>query len=334
MSTTPNITVAQRLAAYSAQWRQPVIDLKADLRVATPAIIQKFDATKQTVAVKLAIMEKLLEKGKVVEQEAYLIEDVPIVLPSAGGFTLTMPIQQGDECLVVFADRCIDDWWQSGGVGKRLTSRLHDPADAIAIIGIWSQPNVLSNYSTSTPQLRSNDGQNYIEITSSNIHLAGSQAALIDNGIQSNGYATRTGISGSYTGHWFNFDYSASSLWSWIDDTNLGRVSILSDYRLKERIQPFHSGRALIDELKPVSFEFRNVPDDIFKSDNQRHIGLIAHEVAEVIPSAVNGEKDALTVKGTIQPQSLNLVDLLAVLIAAVQELSWKMGVVEEHLNL
>ncbi|MGI8770932.1 MAG: Gp138 family membrane-puncturing spike protein [Acidobacteriaceae bacterium] len=33
-----------------------------------------------------------------------ILADVPIFLPSAGGFTLTMPIMPGDECEVVFSD--------------------------------------------------------------------------------------------------------------------------------------------------------------------------------------------------------------------------------------
>ena len=33
-----------------------------------------------------------------------------MVFPGGGGFALTFPVAAGDECLVVFASRCIDDY--------------------------------------------------------------------------------------------------------------------------------------------------------------------------------------------------------------------------------
>ena len=50
-------------------------------------------------------------------------------------------------------------------------------------------------------------------------------------------------------------------------------------------------------------------------SDGVTREGFIAHEVAEVIPSAVEGAKDAEN-----QLQSLNLDAICAVLVKAVQE--------------
>ena len=67
-----------------------------------------------------------------------LLVDVPAVFPSGGGFTLTFPIHQGDECLVVFADRCIDAWWQSGGIGEPLETRTHNLSDGFALVGPFS----------------------------------------------------------------------------------------------------------------------------------------------------------------------------------------------------
>lgn len=52
-----------------------------------------------------------------------ILPDVPVVFPGGGGFALTFPVAAGDECLVVFASRCIDAWWQSGGVGEPMEPR-------------------------------------------------------------------------------------------------------------------------------------------------------------------------------------------------------------------
>jgi hypothetical protein len=52
---------------------------------------------------------------------------------------------------------CIDGWWQSSGVQPQFDRRRHDLSDAFALFGPWSKPNALSNYSTSSVQLISDD---------------------------------------------------------------------------------------------------------------------------------------------------------------------------------
>jgi phage baseplate assembly protein gpV len=86
------------------------------------------------------------------------------VFPSGGGCTLTFPLQPGDECLVVFASRCIDGWWQSGGSQLPMEPRMHDLSDGFAIPGPRSKARPLPNVSTSAVQLRSDDGQAYVQL--------------------------------------------------------------------------------------------------------------------------------------------------------------------------
>lgn len=94
-----------------------------------------------------------------------LLGDVPIVFPSAGGIFLTLPIAIGDEVLVIIASRCIDAWWQLGGVQVPLEMRMHDLSDGFAIPGPKSLPNVISGISSTSAQLRTADGTAYIELT-------------------------------------------------------------------------------------------------------------------------------------------------------------------------
>jgi hypothetical protein len=84
--------------------------------------------------------------------------DVPVIFPRGGGCTLTFPVKAGDECLLIFADRCIDFWWQNGGVQKPVDLRMHDLSDAFAIVGPQSQAHKISGISTSAAQLRTDDG--------------------------------------------------------------------------------------------------------------------------------------------------------------------------------
>jgi hypothetical protein len=59
-----------------------------------------------------------------------------------------------------------------------------------------------------------------------------------------------------------------------------------SDYRLKENIAPMTGALATVQALKPVTYKW--------KVDGSNGEGFIAHELQEVCPLAVTGEKDAM----------------------------------------
>lgn len=156
--------------------RQGELDARAaaiKTRVCMPGIIQSFDAAAQTVTVQPALREKMLADGNESWIDIPLLVDVPIVVPRAGGYALTLPIQAGDECLVVFGDMCMDGWWQSGGVQNQVECRRHDLSDGFAIIGVWSQPRVIPGYSTGSAQLRNDAGSAYVELAGDTINIVG-----------------------------------------------------------------------------------------------------------------------------------------------------------------
>jgi hypothetical protein len=85
-----------------------------------------------------------------------------------------------------------------------------------------------------------------------------------------------------------------------------------SDYRLKDNITPMIGALAKVSALKPVTYKW--------KIDDTEGEGFIAHELAEVCPIAVHGEKDALNEDGSIKSQSIDTSFLVATLTAAIQE--------------
>src|SRR6185312_4825399 len=153
--------------------RTAVEGLLAKTWTAMPGIVQSFDRVKMTCEVQPAILgQQRAEDGSIQNVQIPLLLDVPIVFPSAGGYSLTFPVQQGDEVVVVFADRCIDGWWQSGGVQAQAELRMHDLSDGFAIAGIRSQPRVLSGgVSTNSCQLRTDDGTAFIDLSPGRIKL-------------------------------------------------------------------------------------------------------------------------------------------------------------------
>ncbi|SQC91535.1 Mu-like prophage protein gp45 [Cedecea neteri] len=93
-----------------------------------------------------------------------LLVDVPVVFPHGGGCSLTFPLKKGDECLVIFADRAIDFWWQSGGIQEPVDARQHSLSDAFVLPGPQSQAKKIGGISSTAVQLRSEDGKAFVEL--------------------------------------------------------------------------------------------------------------------------------------------------------------------------
>ena len=85
-----------------------------------------------------------------------------------------------------------------------------------------------------------------------------------------------------------------------------------SDYRLKHNIAPMTGALAKVSALNPVTYKWN--ADD---SDGE---GFIAHELAEVVPQCVTGEKDAVNAEGNPVYQGIDTSFLVAILTAAIQE--------------
>ncbi|EBG9599179.1 translation initiation factor IF-2 [Salmonella enterica subsp. enterica] len=138
------------------------------LRVSMPGIVQSFDPDTLTAVVQPAIKGYEPDSNGVNQSTVLpLLVDVPVVFPRGGGCTLTFPVKAGDECLVIFADRCIDFWWQNGGVQEPVDDRVHDLSDAFCIVGPQSQAQNISGISTGAAQLRSDDGSTFFELNPS-----------------------------------------------------------------------------------------------------------------------------------------------------------------------
>jgi len=132
---------------------------QAQIQTSMPGIIQSYDPERQTCTVQPAIKGRVeAPDGTVTSVALPLLVDVPVIFPSGGGCILTFPIEPGDECEVRFASRCIDAWWQSGGVQEPLSTRMHDLSDGFAYVGPRSQARKLTDVSTTETQLRSDDG--------------------------------------------------------------------------------------------------------------------------------------------------------------------------------
>jgi hypothetical protein len=86
-----------------------------------------------------------------------------------------------------------------------------------------------------------------------------------------------------------------------------------SDYRLKNTIAPMTGALSKVALLKPVTYKWN--------ADGSDGEGFIAHELAEVVPDCVTGEKDEVDSEGKPVYQGIDTSFLVATLTAAIQEL-------------
>lgn len=110
--------------------------------------IKSFNAGTQRAEIEIAYKQvrDLLEDGTRVYQDYPVLKDCPVITLFGGVDFLSMPIQPGDNCLVLFNDCDMDQWATNGDGGHPSTSRMHDLSDAIAIVGIRPLSNVITNY--------------------------------------------------------------------------------------------------------------------------------------------------------------------------------------------
>lgn len=146
---------------------------QAQIWTALPCIIQSFNPTAMTCEAQPTVNGIVRQQdGTSKEIKMPLLLDCPVFFPGGGGVTLTFPIKPGDECLVIFASRCIDAWWQQGGIKGQAEIRMHDLSDGFIFAGVRSQPRAfLAN--TTSAQLRTDDGTAYVEVnpTSKNVNV-------------------------------------------------------------------------------------------------------------------------------------------------------------------
>jgi hypothetical protein len=153
-------------------------------------------------------------------------------------------------------------------------------------------------------------------------------AGGLSGSVNAIGYASRSGTGGSFSGNVYNLFWTGSAVQLWMDTGNLGTINITSDYRIKKNVVTQTANAVTrINAMRPVLYEIADI--EMFKGDGTVREGFIAHELATVIPSAVDGVKDGLTSDGKIQPQTLRLDPIIAVLTKAVQELSARVAALE-----
>ena len=114
------------------------------------------------------------------------------------------------------------------------------------------------------------------------------------------GFYGKNGIYGGYTGNWHNFILSSGYVYCLVDNTNMGAIQMVSDYRTKRNIKPLASMWEKVKSLHPIRYQYKgqaNFKND--EDDDEERWGFVAHELQGTLTHhAASFDKD---VKNALQ---------------------------------
>lgn len=149
------------MTPISQIFNNSVWSILSNVHTSLPGIIVSFDPVSNKASVQPALNKKF-DTG---EMPMPILENVPIIFPSSGNFSMTFPINVGDYVLLIFSERSIDLWKSVGGQVTPNDPRKFSLSDAIAIPGLMP----LTENST-------NDNQDFV------IKFADSEVRISQNG--------------------------------------------------------------------------------------------------------------------------------------------------------
>lgn len=146
-------------ATFSEMTRRTFIEMMKDVGTSIPGYFLAFDSATQLAQVQVGI-QRTDVNGEVFEPSPII--ECPVYFCGGGEYFIEHQIDAGDECLIVFSQRCIDGWVQTGGVADNPIMRFHDFSDAAILPGLRSQPNAITSFENNGVRLRNKAGDKYI----------------------------------------------------------------------------------------------------------------------------------------------------------------------------
>lgn len=150
-------------------------DLLATMNCVKIGQIQSFDPAKKTAQIKILFKRVLPDMTTVSYPQ---LVDAPVVTLQGGGGAIQFPIKAGDQCLLFFSDRRLDEWYQNGSESAPGDPRMHDLSDAICLVGVNPLNSSLGTAPTDRVVL-SYQGSRF-ELTATGWNFIGTGSAEID----------------------------------------------------------------------------------------------------------------------------------------------------------
>ena len=147
-------------------------ELMKDVCTSIPGHVLAFDPLTQRAQVQIGILRVDVSDATFTIPP---IVEVPVHFPG-GDFAIEYQIDEGCEGDILFSQRCIDGWVQSGGVATNPRGRFHSMQDAMFLPGFRSQPNVLPDFQNNGVRMRNRGGTQFVWLKNDN-------SISMDNGV-------------------------------------------------------------------------------------------------------------------------------------------------------
>ncbi len=119
--------------------------------------IQTFNPTTQTASIEILFKKAITNTSDIGDPvtilDPPLLVECPVMILGNTTANLQLPIKTGDECLVLFIDKDIDNWVENGAPSIPNTLRKHDFADGIALVGLRNQTQSIQGYDNDAASL-------------------------------------------------------------------------------------------------------------------------------------------------------------------------------------
>ncbi|MCK8669199.1 hypothetical protein M1M11_30425 [Pseudomonas azerbaijanoccidens] len=143
-----------------------------DVCTSVPGHVLTFDPITQRAQIQIGILRVDVNDAAFALKP---IVEVPVHFPG-GDFAIEYQIDPGCEGDILFSQRCIDGWIQSGGIAANPIGRFHNMQDAMFLPGFRSQPNVLPDFQNNGVRMRNKAGTQFVWLKNDN-------SISMDNGV-------------------------------------------------------------------------------------------------------------------------------------------------------
>jgi hypothetical protein len=111
--------------------------------------------------------------------------------------------------------------------------------------------------------------------------------------------------------------WASPNIYGTVDNVVSAVLGVVSDYRLKHNFVEKNKALNIIQSLRPGEYNPIELDGTIL---SERRWGLLAHEVQNLLPTLVTGQKDATNESGNAIYQSIDYAGIVPYLIVAIKE--------------
>lgn len=150
------MTITTKLTEFT---KRTFIEMMKDVGTSIPGHFLAFNPDTQLAQIQIGVVGIDVE-GKTFTHPPII--ECPVAFLGGSQYFIEHQIDPGDECLIIFSQRYIDAWVNTGGVAQQDIVRFHDFSDAAILPGLRSQPNKISSFENNGVRLRNKAGDKFI----------------------------------------------------------------------------------------------------------------------------------------------------------------------------